>query len=182
MTDDPLFAHSLAEAKLYLLATPCPSCDRGPTRCVGQVGDESQTDRPVVRLTARCGSCAHERTLDFLIAEYIPVPSFDLSKVINPTEDPSRIIDLAQWLTLATMLTESAKQESDKVVARQLRCEAGLCVDEALKFYDDRNNDLPPPGAFFNDVSRTLFRQQPERFARQRLQALRLDLPAPHDS
>ena len=80
------------------------------------------------------------------------------------------------------MLTESAKQESGKVVARQLRVEAGLCVDEALKFYDDRNNDLPPPGAFFNDVSRALFRQQPERFARQRVLALRLDLPAPHDS
>ena len=78
--------------------------------------------------------------------------------------------------TSARATTEDARSANDRAGARQLQIEAGLCLDEALKFYDD-DNDLPPEEAFYSDDSRTRFRDRPGLFARQRLIELRGELP-----
>jgi hypothetical protein len=83
---------------------------------------------------------------------------------------------VAGWLTLTGMLKEAADREPDRIKARQLRVEAGLCLDEALKFFED-DNDLPPEAACFTDSSKAHRRRHPDRFSRQRLIALRMELP-----
>ena len=98
---------------------------------------------------------------------------------INATDQPSRIIDVAQWLTLAHVIAEAASRETEKTHARQLGIDAAQCLSEALKFYDEPENDLPPAEAFFHDASRRRFRENPEEFSRQRVLDMRSRLPGP---
>jgi hypothetical protein len=76
------------------------------------------------------------------------------------------------------MIIEAATRETDKTQARHLGIEAAQCLEEALKFYDDVGNDLPPPEAFFTEVSRERFRDAPEQFSKRRLIGLRAKLPS----
>ncbi len=94
---------------------------------------------------------------------------------INPTEKPSRLIDVAGWLTLDTLLGEKARQAAgraenaaSRAPVRQWQLLARACIEEAMKFYE-KGNELPPAKAFFNDASRRQFRERPELFARERL-------------
>lgn len=174
MPSEPLAAHSPAEAKLYLLATPCPRCGRGPVRSTAERFIESHGPETTLAITARCDACGHEAEAHFTV----PTASAgDPTEAINATAEPSRILDVGRWVMLATMLIEAARSEKDAVRARQLKIEAGLCLDEALKFYTDADNDLPPPEAFFSDTSRTPLHEAPERFSRRRLEAMRQALP-----
>jgi len=179
MSDAPLVAHSLAEAYLYILATPCASCGSGPLR-----GGEAELANDVggaraVSIAATCGSCQGLTRLRFRLPappERIPAQQ---TPVVNPTAEPSQILDLSQWLTLFRMLTEKAGHEASKSGARQLALEAAECLDEALKFYDDEDNDLPPVEAFFGKDSRDRFKAHPDQFSRRRLLHLRSKLPTP---
>jgi len=179
MSDAPLVAHSLAEAYLYILATPCASCGRGPLR-----GGETELADPegeacTVSIAVTCGSCQDLARLRFRLPtppESIPAHQ---ASVVNATDEPSQILDVAQWLTLFRMLTETAGHEASKSGARRLSLEAAQCLDEALKFYDDADNDLPPVEAFFGKDSRDRFKAHPEQFSRRRLLHLRSKLPTP---
>ncbi len=179
MSDAPLAAHSLAEAYLYILATPCASCGRGPLR-----GSEAELAGPdgearEVLIAVTCGSCQAVAWLRFRLPtppEPIPAPQ---TPVVNPTAERSQILDLAHWLTLFRMLTETAGHEANKSEARRLSLQAALCLDEALKFYDDADDDLPPVEAFFGKDSRDRFKAHPEQFSRRRLLHLRSKLPTP---
>jgi hypothetical protein len=179
MSDAPLVAHSLAEAYLYILATPCGTCGRGPLR--GGEAELANRDGEAceVSIAATCGSCQAVTRLQFgLPTPPEPIPAQQASAV-NPTAEPSQILDLGQWLTLFRMLTETAGHETSKSGARRLALEAAQCLDEALKFYDDAENDLPPVEAFFGKDSRARFKADPERFSRRRLLHLRSKLPTP---
>jgi len=179
MSDAPLLAHSLAEACLYIMATPCPSCGRGPLRD-GEPGPiEDAAPGFTVSVPATCGSCQAVTRLRFqLPAPPQAVPAYQVP-VVNPTNEPSQIVDLAQWITLFRMMTENAGKEEDKAAARMLSLGAAECLDEALKFYDDADNDLPPVEAFFGKDSRDRFKAHPEQFSRRRLLHLRSKLPTP---
>ncbi len=193
MDDAPLIAHSLAEVYLFLMATPCPSCGKGPLHGGDPLAAEdttakSQTPSPsqgegggegqglaALRITADCGACHAMSHWVFQLPTATPTP-VDQPPVINPTSSPSEILDVAQWLTLFGMITAAAERQPDKQAARRLRLEAGQCLEEALKFYEP-GNDLPPPAAFFHEGSRQRLRTHPEQFSRQRLLALRSKLP-----
>ena len=186
MTDEPLVAHSLAEAYLYLMATPCPSCGRGPLRGADShsvpARDTESTASPSRRwrIKVACGACRSETTLVFQLhepAEAAPDPEAGATAVVNPTDEPSRIVDVGQWIVLFRMITDAASKESDKIEARHLGIEAAQCLEEALKFYDEVDNDLPPPEAFFTDASRERFRKVPQQFSKRRLIDLRAKLP-----
>ena len=137
----------------------------------------------VVSVPATCGSCQAVTRLRFRL----PTPPESISAgragpadraaVVNATGEPSRILDLGQWLTLFRMLTETAGHEANRTETRRLSLEASQCLDEALKFYDDEDNDLPPSEAFFHKDSRDRFNAHPEQFSRQRLLHLRSKLP-----
>jgi hypothetical protein len=141
-----------------------------------------------VAIDAACGGCETTTSLTFQLPRG-PAAGVDNrlesrsraeSKVeINTTDEPSRIIDVAHWLTLFRMGAEEAGRESDKTQARELWIEVGQYLAEALKFYDDPDSDLPPGEAFFSDMSRERLRENPQQFSRQRLVNLRAKLPFP---
>ena len=163
--DAPLNAHSLAEASLFLTATPCRSCGKGPLRA--NPPPEGAGD--LIHVAAECVSCRTSSSWTFRVRS-------SSAGIINPTSDPSEILDVAQWVMLSGMITASATTETDKIRKRRLFLEAAQCVEEALKFFA-ADNDLPPPAAFFHEGSRLRFRQSPEHFSRQRLLHLRSKLP-----
>ncbi len=204
MSKDALVAHSLAEAYLYLMATPCGSCGKGPLRGSGgewhagarvdasarsttlsserppaAEGARSPGDEWIVSVTASCDACQAADTHLFRLPEGPGSYAFDEWPVVNPTDEPSRIIDVAQWITLFRMLTEAGDRETEKTKTRHLNIEAAQCLEEALKFYDEVGNDLPPREAFFQDASRRRLKDSPEQFSRQRLMDLRAKLPIP---
>jgi len=180
MYDRPLLAHSLAEVYLYLMVTPCGHCRRGPLRG-GEARPFQDGATTGVSVEATCGSCHRGKELRFeLPAEELAAARTtppDSAARINSGTETSRIIDVAGWLTLFRVIADAAAKTKDKVEARKLAYEAAQCLEEALKFYD-RENDLPPETAFYNETSRRLYREHPERLARSRLIDLRAKLPA----
>lgn len=185
MPDEPLAAHSLAEAYLYLMATPCPACGRGPLKGSGTKPIEDSTDSPsstvddatTLEFAAACGACDAVTSFTFLVPDREAPLDDRTAAVVNPTDEPSRILDVGQWIMLFRVITEAAGKEKDKIQARHLGIEAAQCIEEALKFYDEPGNDLPPPEALYTVASRDRFRHAPEHFSRRRLIELRAKLP-----
>ncbi len=82
---------------------------------------------------------------------------------VNPTDEPSRIIDVAQWLMLFETIVRAADQQSDPTESRHLGYEAAQCLEEALKFYA-RGEEWPPESAFYTRSTLERFRQHPHLF------------------
>ena len=181
MPDTPLMAHSMLEAYLYLMATPCASCGEGPLE-----GAEARflddDDRTVFSIDTSCGACGALTAVTFQLSGRPAADNGVRQTVVNPTDEPSHIVDVAQWITLAHVILEDAQRETDRVRARNLNLKAAQCLEEALKFYDDADNDLPPPEAFLLDASRRGFRENPEEFSKRRLIGLKSKLPSPSPS
>jgi hypothetical protein len=185
MQDELLPANSLAEAYLYLMATACASCGRGPLQ-----GSDATIAKPTPRTTAtgapytrtavieaRCAACRAATTLTFQIPERTQEDDEGAPAIVNPTNEPSRILDVGQWIMLFRVITEAAGKEKDKVQARHLGIEAAQCLEEALKFYDEPGNDLPPHEAVFTEPTRRRLKEAPQHFSRRRLIELRAKLP-----
>lgn len=169
-----LTAQTLNEVRYYLMVTPCPQCGKGPWgHDALPAGHAGQFDQQIA-FTCTCGHCGQQQSFEFLCRQ--PLPPGGESQEINPTDQPSRIIDLAQWLSLFYLLVESASIETTRPEARLMGYRATLCLSEALKFYGD--NELPPESAFFSETTKATFRQHPENFARQKLRDMQTKLPA----
>jgi hypothetical protein len=169
----PLKAHTPAEVDYYLMVTACGECNHGPWRI--ESSERDTRDARLLRVQACCAGCGAGRAFSFhcdgdsqQLGEHV--------EQVNLTDEPSRIIDLSQWLSLFCMLIESAAAKSDKVAARSKGFQAALCLTEALKFYGD--DELPDESAFFTDETRAVFREHPEKFARQRLRDMQAKLPS----
>ncbi len=171
---DALHAHSPAEAEYYLKVTPCPGCAKGPWEI--QVRRPEQDARS---MSARCQNCHIERRFEFFCPEQDPAEANPEGDVINASDEPSRIIDVGQWLSLFFFLIDSAAKSPEKAETRKISFQAAQCLDEALKFYTP-NDDLPLPSAFFVDTSREAMSRFPERFKLARLRELRSKLPDFH--
>lgn len=169
----PLKAHTLNEVRYYLMVRPCPACHKGPWVSDTQL-DHLRAGRPF-SLKVRCQHCSHAEELLFVL-EHDLWAKGPQSQIINPTDRPSTLIDLAQWLSLFYMLLESSTAQGDAAASRRHSYQAALCLAEALKFYAD--NELPPQSAFFSPTGQAAFREHPENFARQRLRAMQEKLPA----
>ena len=182
--DEALRAHTLNEVRYYLMATPCPACGKGPwisdaTRPAGAVPEDTVID-------AHCKHCRHQQS--FSVRCQYPPPETRAAQraasqssagaeaeIINPDDDPSRIVDLGQWLSLFYMLIESASSQEDPAETRRIGFRAALCLAEALKFYGD--DQLPPESAFFLPERLETYRTCPENFARQKLRDMQAKLP-----
>ncbi len=176
MAGAPRVAHSLTEACLYLKATPCGSCGRGPLAASQPCVTARPGGTTLATFETTCDACQAVATVTLGLHEAAQA-SNDETTSINPTDQPSELIDVAGWLTLYRMIHEDAAREADRTQARRLDIEAGQCLEEALKFYDEVDNDLPPQEAFFREATRRRFRENPEQFSRQRLINLRAKLP-----
>ena len=127
---DALHAHSPAEAEYYLKVTPCPGCAKGPWEI--QVRRPEQDARS---MSARCQNCHIERRFEFFCPEQDPAEANPEGDVINASDEPSRIIDVGQWLSLFFFLIDSAAKSPEKAETRKISFQAAQCLDEALKFY-----------------------------------------------
>lgn len=86
-------------------------------------------------------------------------------RAISAWHQPSELIDVVGWIALYGILIEQSWQEPDKRMARRLAWEAGLCLDEALKFYPPGER-YPVEAGFFTDASRARFKSFREQFDR----------------
>jgi len=176
MPDAELQAHSLAEADLYVQAIACPECGAGPITSA-HAQDEKQDAGGWLRTEiGLCASCGAELRWLLRIPAASEADAADQT-AINRTDEPSRIIDVGQWITLAGVFAERASNSTDPRHARRLNLQAAQCLAEALKFYDDPDNDLPPSEALFCESSRERFRSHPQQFSRRRLLHERSKLP-----
>ena len=170
---EPLQAYTANEARYYLMVTPCEACQKGPWVPVDP--ERLKTLGSQATIEATCKSCQAAQTFVFR-CDYPPQEGQHDPECLNPTDAPSRIIDLEQWLSLFYMLIEAGASAKTPAQTRLQGYRAALCMAEALKFYGD--DELPPLSAFFDERTRTIFRQHPESFARQKLRALQDKLPA----
>ena len=172
MTPQTLPARTLNEVRCYFLVTPCQACGKGPLHADLPSGSSYQGPLAVA---ARCPDCAASEESSFDIERGLPADP-PRSELISLSDEPSRIIDLAGWGGLFYMFLSAADRQSDRIAIRRLGHQAALCLVEALKFYED--DELPPPSAFFHDLSRTAFHEHPQKFARQRLLDMKAKLPS----
>ncbi len=172
----PLQVHSSNEVRYYLLATPCEVCDAGPCVLHAAVPGPSPAEPQLARAT--CQACQSGRILPF-VSEYEPADPD--SPCISPVDEPSSVVDLDQWLGLYYQLAELADRQDDSRRARRTTIEAALCLAEALKFYEEEDDELPPQSAFFTDATRQAFRDHPQNFPRQLLRDLQAKLPPTPD-
>lgn len=175
-TPERLPARTVAEATYYLLATACPHCGKGPLRPLRQEADDA--DGETTRIVARCGHCAAEEEYLFACppdagATHDPV----VREIINPSDEPSRLVDVAQWIGLFHRLIAQASAAEDTAETRRLGYRAALCLTEALKFYAG-DEELPPDSAFFSPAGLEAFREHPDKFTRRRLRDMRDRLPS----
>jgi hypothetical protein len=189
--------HSLAEAYLYAMVTPCSACGEGPLVPTQAPCHEDGGRR--ILFSVACRACGARQEMQFdgssLDPDELPAPCLREpdtlremveAPAINSGSRPSQLIDVPGWLTLYALMMEAARHIADPERApglkgrptrvRQVQIAAARCLEEALKFYD-RDNDLPPEEAFFGDDGRRQFRQRPELFTRQHLIELRSPLP-----
>ncbi len=187
--------HSLTEARLYLKTMACGKCGSAPLG-VADAAPCYDAPRHVVHFAAACGQCGAQTNLAFdtteieqrgpvllMFGELKDPARQPAAQIINPTRVPSEIIDVAGWLMLYTTIVELARSAArdartlpQRAAVRRTQIEAGLCLDEALKFFDE-DNDLPPREGFFTEVSYRQFLDRPELYTRQRLIELRSRFP-----
>ena len=171
--DSPLEVRTCNEGRYYLMVTACDACREGVWEM--DVTETSPGAQGLVVAEAHCTDCGRIRTFSFR-CEADSLQQDEPDERINPTDQPSRIVDLAQWLGLFHMLLEQAASAADKAVTRRSGYRAALCLAEALKFYGD--DELPDASALFTDQTLATFREHPEKFARRRLRAMQAKLPA----
>lgn len=170
-------ANSLAEVYFYFMATPCAACGRGPLKG-GDARRMSADAVPLrVEVVAACASCGRAERMEFTLRHGTGMDPQTRLPTINPGAEPSTLLDVVAWVMLFRVVTHAAASATDKVEARRLGLEAAQCLEEALKFFDP-DSDIPPPHAFFSEVSLQRFRQSPQDYSRQRLLALRQKLPS----
>jgi len=178
MSEHSLVAHSLGEAYYYVMVQRCAHCSDGAL--LGGDGRRLPDEGGSVRvdIEAVCQVCAAATLFSFRLPDDARLNRASGPTRLNTTDEASELIDVAQWITLFRVATERAAAETDKQLARLKGIEAAQCLEEALKFYDDPDNDLPPESALFTEDSRRRFREHPEQFSRRRLVELRARLPA----
>jgi len=163
-------AQSVAEIQLFFILTPCPSCGLTALRPRGAAAPSAGETE--LRLRAACARCLRDYPDEFLIA-YPGVIGLRAGigggprvGAIRMAAQPSEMIDVVGWIALYGTIIERSWREADKKAARRLAWEAGLCLDEALKFYPNGER-FPPPEAFFTPESQARFRAFRNQFDRE---------------
>ena len=117
----------------------------------------------VIALRAHCSNCRAQRT-------------FHIQWVKVPDDQPSEVVDLAQWVGLYHLYADQMDKADFPAQTRAMARLAAQCLAEALKFY--AQEELPPESAFRKAESIAAFQNNPANFARTRLRGLEAMLPA----
>ncbi|MHC5109757.1 MAG: hypothetical protein ACYTHJ_07765 [Planctomycetota bacterium] len=185
MANATVQANSLAEAYYHLMILKCLHCKRGTLKAgdaIKQHDDPAAdgSDEPTTRMAidVQCQTCGESATHQYQLPHGLGTAVDGSPPVVNPTNTPSTLIDVAQWVSLFSSIAVAAAETKDRGEARRLGLEAAQCLEEALKFYDDDESDLPPAASFFHDDTRERLKSNPELFSRHRLLDLRSKLPS----
>jgi hypothetical protein len=170
-------ARSGPERHFYLMVLPCPQCGQGPSELVST---EQTPEGHVDVWYVRCKACGQGQRLFFdrsCLAVEEGTSAAGALPEVNPTDQPSRLIDAGQWLALFYRILSAASEEKNRKESQRLGYEATLCLEEALKFYRP-DSDLPPAQALWMESSKKNIQDRPGMFVRQKLLQMREKLPS----
>ena len=166
---DAIPVHSVQEEYFYMMvhACPCGGAWAGRSQQVENAGASLRHE-----VTARCARCGAEQTLRFELAAPGPGAAPPTAiREINPTDEPSRALDLVEWMQLGRFYLERIGRLRDLLERAQSLLDARQCLEEALKFYGP-GDDGPPPRALWSDASRAKAAEQPALYSRAGLAAM----------
>jgi hypothetical protein len=166
--DEPLRLHSPLELEFFLDVAPCARCGRGPLAvpAARPAGKEQDGELPA-SVRTHCRSCNAQRT-------------FHVKWIRNAADQPSEVVDLAQWVGLYFLYADQVAKAKTPTEARAAARRATQCLAEALKFYGP--DEMPPESAFRKEQSLAAFRSNPANFAHTRLRELQAMLPVAADA
>jgi hypothetical protein len=164
--------HGVQEEYFYLMVHHC-ACG-GPWMTESQQIEENGP-HPRHRIEARCFKCKSQRT--FLFSIDSQGTSKEPVRQVNPTAEPSRALDVVQWMDLAQFYLGRIERLKTPVEKAQSLLDARQCIEEALKFYAP-TDDAPPHTAIWSDDSRKKAAARPETFRRAALVAMLEKIPA----
>jgi hypothetical protein len=171
---EPVPVHSVQEEYFHLMVRRC-ACG-GPWASTDQTVEPSG-NRLLHRVAVRCASCGRERTLRFVLPAGVrpdgPVPV----REINPTAEPSRALDAAEWMDLARFYLERVGRLTSAREQAQSLLDARGCLEEALKFYGPEDG-APPPAALWSKASRDKVSEHPGTYRRATIEAMLAKIPS----
>ena len=171
---DPVPVHSVQEEYFHLMVRRC-ACG-GPWASTGQTAEPSG-NRLLHRVSVRCASCGKERTLRFVLPAGARPDGQAPVREINPTDEPSRALDVAEWMVLARFYVERVARLTGARERAQSLLDARQCLEEALKFYGPED-DAPPPAALWSKASRDKVGANPGTYRRATIQAMLAKIPS----
>src|SRR2546423_5039874 len=167
-----LRARSNAEAHLYMELNPCAVCgelDVAPGSTITEVDG-----RLVTRFAGPCPGCGTARDFAF----HLPAeePFQDEEEPAFGDDEPSTLVDAGQWLWVADLIGQSLPADETGMTPEQrqrarfdLRI-AAAAVTEAARFLPG-HADAVPVEALWTERGRSVYREDPARFRRLRLEA-----------
>ena len=164
--------HSVQEEYFYLMVHHC-ACG-GPWLTESQHVEENGA-HPHHRIETHCFKCKARRTFLFTIDSQ--ANSKEPVRQVNQTAEPSRAIDVVEWMNLAQFYLGRIEHLKEAVEKAQSLLDARQCVEEALKFYGP-DADAPPPAALWSDASRRKAAAQPGNFRRAAMVAMLEKIPS----
>ncbi len=168
-----IHAHSVQEEYFYMMVNPC---DCGGAWFPADQQIERGDDRVAHRIEAKCSRCGKERTFPFELPGEAHPDGPTQVREINATDEPSRAVDLAQWLDLAEFYLTRIEKLKDNVRKAQSLLDARLCLEEALKFYGPDDAE-PPAEALWSKASRKKARRQADTFRRETIEKMLERIP-----
>jgi hypothetical protein len=168
-------ARTNAEAHLYMELNPCDNCGESEFHPQNAVivadGDLAS------RYSGRCPRCDVAREFVFRIPADVILP--DLEEPVFGEDQPSELIDAGEWLHVADVIARSVPAEpADGMTAEEQRLAridlrtAAAAVAEAAKFIPP-GLDAVPADAIWSERGQAVYDDEPGRFRRIRLEAVR---------
>ena len=163
-----LLARSSPECHLYIALHPC---DCGETEGPTKHRLESRGEDLVAVYDGPCPRCAVPRRFEFALdPEIAPGGKFGGAKA-------SQIIDAGQFLAVADAAARqvpastSGMDDRERQRARSQMSRAIAALEEVLKFIPEGADSIPGE-ALFSVAGQALYRSEPGRFRRSRLEAV----------
>ncbi len=173
-TDGLITVHSVQEEYFYMMVHPC--------ECGGPWFSTDDTirhfdHRILHHRTVRCAKCGKEEGLRFELPDTEEVERPAPVREINPTDEPSQAIDVAEWIDLANFYVGRIERIEDPVEKAQSLLDARGCLEEALKLYGP-GDDAPPESALWSDASRRKVKKDPDAYRRARIEERLAAMPS----
>ncbi|MEV7225655.1 hypothetical protein AB0M79_01355 [Polymorphospora sp. NPDC051019] len=161
-------ARTRDEAHLYLDLHPCDRC-----LSVSTTWDSTLTSVdgiPARRYAGVCDDCGTGREYLFALPEH--AAGTRPGTVHFGGSQPSELLDPGEWLLVADLTAEAAAAATDPAEAAESTGIALAAMVEILKFVP-AGADAVPADLFRTERGRTVYRQEPGRFRRRRLEIVR---------